>query len=65
MLGKPTVAIVPPNFNRATGGNGSGANRPTALSTPESFAASTFTTDASIKALRTVSKRTLAAPLTT
>jgi len=49
MLGKPTVATVPPNFTVRLAAMGSGANRPTALSNTRSFAASTFTTVAAIK----------------
>ena len=44
MLGKPTVATVPPNFTERLAATGNGANRPSALSNARSFAASTFTT---------------------
>ena len=64
MSGKPTVATVPPSFTMRLAAIGSGANRPTAFNQARSFAASTFTTVASIKPAP-VSKRTLAAPLTT
>jgi hypothetical protein len=42
MLGKPTVATVPPNFTPRLGDIGNGANRPSAFSNARSLAASTF-----------------------
>jgi len=64
MSGKPTVATVQPSFTVRLAAIGSGANPPTAFNKAKSFAAFTFTTVASIKPAP-VSKRTLAAPLTT
>jgi hypothetical protein len=58
------VATVPPSFTVRLAAIGSGANRPTAFNQARSFAASTFTTVASINPAP-VSKLTLAAPLTT
>jgi len=49
MLGKPTVATVPPNFTPRLAATGNAANRPFALSNARSLAASTFTTLAEIK----------------
>ena len=48
MLGKPTVATVLPNFTARLAATGSGMNLPSALSNARSFAASTFTTVASM-----------------
>jgi len=54
----------PAQFHRPTGGNRQRCKPPTAFNKAKSFAAFTFTTVASIKPAP-VSKRTLAAPLTT
>ncbi|HEX7571187.1 MAG TPA: hypothetical protein VF492_11855 [Verrucomicrobiae bacterium] len=42
------MAIVPPNFTPRLAATGNGVNLPTTLSNAKSFAASTFTTVASI-----------------
>jgi hypothetical protein len=42
MLGKPTVATVPPNFTPRLAATGNAANRPSALSNARSLAASAF-----------------------
>ena len=57
MLGKPTVATVPPNFTPRLAATGNAANRSAALSNARSLAASTFTTLAEIKPAL-VTKRT-------
>jgi len=49
MLGKPTVATVPPNFTARLAATSNATNRPSALSNARSLAASTFTTLAEIK----------------
>jgi hypothetical protein len=42
MLGKPTVATVPPNFTARLAATGNAANRPSPLSNARSLAAATF-----------------------
>ena len=49
MLGKPTVATVPPSFTARLAATGNAANLPSALSNARSLAASTFTTLTGIK----------------
>ncbi len=59
MLGKPTVATVPPIFTARLETTGIGVNFPSTFSSARSFAASTFTTLAEMRPA-SVTKRTCA-----